>query len=166
MHIITFYKRRNMRRMFADKLHKQMKKNKDIYVIVGDLGYKMFDQIRDDFPDRFLNTGAAEVAMVDIAIGLALEGKIPFVYTATSFLLYRPFESIRNYIAKEKIPVKLVGSGRDRDYEQDGFMHWAEEARDVLKLFPNIYERWPESKEEIPEILEEMVNTPNPFFIS
>ena len=95
-----------MRKCFADALHSQMAENRKIWVITADLGYKMWDRVREDYPDRFINVGAAEQVMVGIGIGLALEGKIPILYSITPFLLYRPFESIRNYIDREKIPVK------------------------------------------------------------
>ena len=81
-----------MRAVFAKNIHSEMKKNSDIWVIVNDLGYKMWDDVRRDFPERFINTGAAEQSMIGIAVGLALEGKIPVVYSITTFLLYRPFE--------------------------------------------------------------------------
>ena len=53
----------NMRKVFADEIHKQMKDNKNIWVLVGDMGYKMWDKVRDDYPDRWINTGAAETAL-------------------------------------------------------------------------------------------------------
>jgi transketolase len=155
-----------MRRLFADELYKQMAKNKDIWLIVGDLGYKMFDKIKEDFPDRFLNVGAAEQAMMGIAVGLAMKGKIPFVYSITSFLLRRPFETIKLYIDYEKIPVKLIGGGRDKDYEHDGISHWSEDAKDILGLFKNIKQYWPETKEEIPNMANEMITNNKPSFIS
>ena len=143
-----------------------MAKDERIWLLVGDLGYKAFDYIRRDFPERFLNCGAAEQAMMGIATGLALNGKIPFVYSITTFLLYRPFETIRNYINHEKIPVKLIGAGRDRDYTHDGFSHWAEEDENVLKIFSNIEAKWPERIEEIPEIVNKMVNDNKPWYIN
>src|SRR5690242_17443014 len=112
-----------MRRELFVYLYELMKQNPKIWAITGDLGYIGFDKIRDEFPDRFINTGAAEVAMMDIAIGLALGGVVPVVYSITPFLLYRPFESLRTYINHEKIPVVMIGSGRDSDYEHDGFSH-------------------------------------------
>jgi len=156
----------SMRGWFAWELHSHMRKNKDIWVIVGDFGYGMFDKIKRDFPQRFINVGAAEQAMMGIGIGLALEKKIPFVYTATPFLLYRPFETIRNYLNREKIPVKMVGSGRDRDYQIDGFSHWAEEDREVMKIFKNIKSFWPTQKEEIPDLVRKMINNRNPWYIN
>lgn len=156
----------SMRGWFAHCIHKQMKKNKNIWLITGDLGYKMWDQIRIDFPDRFINTGAAEQAMMGIACGLALEGKIPIVYSITTFLLYRPFETIRNYINQEKIPVKIIGSGRDRDYEHDGFSHWAQEDKKIMSILKNIKSIWPDTKEEIPRIVKEMLEDNNPWYIN
>lgn len=155
-----------MRRTFAEELYKHMEVNKDIWLVTGDLGYGMWDKIRDEFPDRFLNTGAAEVAMMDIAVGLALSGKIPFVYSITPFLLYRPFEVLRTYINHEKIPVKLVGSGRDKDYAHDGISHWAEDALNVLGILPNIGCSFPASKDEIPELVRDMVEINKPVFVS
>jgi transketolase len=155
-----------MRRCFADILHQQMARNKDIWVITADLGYKMWDTIREDYPERFLNAGASEQAMMGIAVGLALEGKIPIVYSITPFLLYRSFETIRNYVNHERIPVKLIGSGRGRDYVNDGFSHWAEEDRDILKILSNIESRWPEDAVQLPTMIEEMLSRPVPFYLN
>jgi transketolase C-terminal domain/subunit len=54
--------------------------------------------------------------MIGAATGMAMEGKIPVVYSITPFLLYRPFVFLRNYLHHENIPVKLVGGGRNKDY--------------------------------------------------
>lgn len=156
----------NLRRSFADILYQEMLQNEDIWVIVADLGYRMWDQIRASFPGRFVNAGASEQAMMGLAIGLALQGKIPVVYSITTFLLYRPFETIRNYINFEKIPVKLVGSGRDKDYAHDGISHWALEDKEVLKIFSNIEGYWPNSAEELPKIISKMIKTDKPFYIN
>jgi len=154
-----------MRGWFAYQLHKQMLLDDSIWVVVADLGYKMFDRIREDFPERFINVGA-EQAMLGIGIGLALEGKKPFLYSITPFILYRPFETIRNYLEKEKIPVRLIAAGRGKDYLHDGQSHWAEEDRKILKIFKNISSFWPKNKQEIPGIVKEMVNKNKPFYLN
>lgn len=143
-----------------------MAENEKIWVVTGDLGFGMFDKIRDNFPNRFLNVGSAEQTMMGIGIGLALEGKIPIVYSITPFLLYRPFETIRNYVNREKIPVKLIGSGRNKDYLNEGFSHWAEEDRQVMKIFPNIKSYWPKTKEEIPKLLAEILFNNQPVYLN
>ena len=154
-----------MRKTFAVELHKQMEKNDKIYLLVGDLGYKMFDKIREDFPDRAINCGAAEQAMLDIATGLALEGKVPFVYTITPFLL-RGFETIRTYLDHECIAVHMVGSGRDKDYAHDGWSHDASDIKDLLTPFKNVKQYYPETKEEIPDLVKTIINSSNPTFLS
>jgi transketolase len=125
-----------MRRKFIKDLYELMDKDSRIVVLVGDLGYGMFDKIRQDFPDNFYNVGAAEQAMMAVAVGFAMSGKIPVVYSITPFLLFRPMEVIRNYIDHEQIPVIMVGAGRDDEY-QAGISHYAGD-HDILKNFKNI----------------------------
>ena len=156
----------NLRRRFADEILKQMKTNDKICIVTGDLGYRIWDQIRIEFPNSFYNVGAAEQSLIGISIGLAQEGKIPLAFSITPFLLYRPFETIRNYLHHEKIPVKLIGSGRDKDYAHDGFSHWSEEDRKVMKIFSNITSVWPETADEVSEIVPKMINDPNPWYIN
>ena len=87
-----------MRKTFSEQLYSEMKSNQDIFLIVGDVGYGVFDKFKEDFPDRFINPGASEQLMIGMASGLAMDGKIPVVYSITPFILYRPFEFIRNIV--------------------------------------------------------------------
>lgn len=156
----------NLRRRFADETYKAMKKNKNIVVITGDLGYRIWDQIKQDFPDQFYNVGAAEQALIGISVGLALEGKIPIAFSITPFLLYRAFETIRNYVNHEKIPIKLIGSGRDKDYSHDGFSHWSEEDKEVMKIFKNIKSVWPETAEEVSDLFPKILEYNRPWYVN
>lgn len=156
----------SMRGEFAAELYEWMEKDKNIFLLVGDLGYKVFDEHFKSFPERCYNTGAAEQTMMGIAVGLALEGKIPIVYSISSFLLYRPFETIRNYIDYERIPVKLVGSGRNRDYLDHALCHWAEEDKKVMNIFKNIEAKWPTKLEDIPLLVSTMLKSRKPWYIN
>lgn len=155
-----------MRKTFFQELHKSMNQNDKIISLTGDLGYGGFDKIISDHQDRFFNCQAAEFSMVGVACGLALEGKIPVVYSIGTFLIYRPFEIIRTYINHENIPVKLICSGRDKDYEHDGISHWMHDIKPILDLLPNVKQYWPESKDEIPKIMEDLLNNNSPCFLS
>lgn len=156
----------SMRGYFAFYLHEEMRTNPDVYCLTGDLGYGQFDKIKRDFPDRFINCGASEQAMMGVAVGLSLENKIPVVYSITPFLLYRAFETIRNYVNHERIKIILIGGGRNQDYEHDGFSHWSDEDRDVMNIFKNISSFWPEDKEDIEEILKLSIKTLAPVYIN
>jgi transketolase len=142
-----------------------MEKNKDIWLLTGGVGYGVLDAIQRDFPNRFIDCEASEQAMVDIAVGLAMSRKIPFVYAITPHL-YRAFESFRNYLDHEKIPVKIIGIGRGRDYGKLGFSHWSEDDLDVFGLFKNITILRPETKEEISRMIEEVVKINIPCYIN
>ena len=155
-----------MRRSFAKELLKHAKKDKDIVLITLDLGFGMWDQFKKELPGQYYNLGASEIAGVGIAVGMALEGKKPFVYSITNFLLYRSFETIRNYIDHESIPVRLVGSGRNSDYSDDGFSHQSNDAHDVLGLWSGIKIYWADDKKQIPLMAGEMVKHNRPSFIS
>jgi len=156
----------SQRGQFSFDLYKEMSKNDKIWLILPDLGWKQFDPHCEDFPDRVVKCGAAEQSAVGIAIGLAQMGKIPFIYTITNFVLYRPFEWIRNYLDNESTNVKLVGAGRDEDYKDDGFSHYSSDAKYVLDGFKNIVQFWPEEQKEIKGMVHEMVTNNKPSFIS
>ena len=47
-----------MRRRFQELLTEEMAKNENIVLLVGDVGYKVFDHLREDYPDRVINPGA------------------------------------------------------------------------------------------------------------
>lgn len=149
---------------FAGALYDEMKKNKDIWLITGDLGWKMFDKIRDDFPDRYINVGATEQSAVGIAVGLALEGRIPFVYTITSFFL-RAAETISLYLNGEQANVKMVGGGRDNEYFDDGPSHYAYATQTFLDT-TNIVQYWPQDKKEVPVLVKKMITNDRPTFLS
>jgi transketolase len=141
-----------MRREFARQLYELMQWDEHLFLVTADVGYGMFDAIRTDFPDQFLNVGAAEQVAMDIAVGLTLAGKRAIFYSITPFLLFRPFESIRNYVDHEQLPVILVGSGRGNEYEA-GFSHDASDDL-ILKCLKNVVYLSPNTDFSLREILE------------
>jgi transketolase len=153
-----------MRRDFAKKLYDAMEKDTRIFLITADLGYGVLDDIRRDFPKRAINIGSSEMLMVGIAVGLAQSGYIPVCYSITPFLLYRPFELIRNYMNYEKANVKLVGSGRDDDYAHDGISHWAGDDVDIMTALKNIQIYKPEKMTD--EVFTKFMYNDKPSYIN
>jgi transketolase len=155
-----------MRKEYAKLLYNEMKKNKNIIVLTADLGFGILDDIKNSFSDRFYNVGAAEQLMIGTAIGLAESNKIPICYSITPFLLYRPFEFLRNYVNYEKINIKLVGAGRDKDYSHDGISHWAEDDEIILKSLPNIKIYKPNSLVELANTWENFIYSNSPSYLN
>ena len=155
-----------MRKQLAKLLLNEMQSNPNIYLITGDLGYGLWDDIMNTFPDRFFNVGSSEMAMMGMAIGLAMDNKIPFVYSITPFAIYRPFEMIRNYIDHESIPVKILGGGRNEDYGYLGFSHWASEDIAALNVFENLTKFKPNTQEELENAFSFAMNENKPTYIN
>ena len=155
-----------MRKECAALLLEEMSVEPHIRVITADLGFGILDHIRNTYPDRFYNVGAAEQLMIGMAVGMAEQGLIPICYSMSSFLLYRPFEFLRNYVNYEQIPIKLLGSGRDKDYSHDGISHWAHDDREVLKALPNIIRYRPETLEQLEIDFQEWIRIPNPAYLN
>lgn len=155
-----------MRKIFAEMLFNEMSTNKDIYLITGDLGYGLWDKIRDTYPDRFYNVGSSEMVMMGMGIGLAMEGKIPYIYSITPFAIYRPFEMIRNYLDHEQIPVNVIGGGRDREYGYLGFSHWSDDDRRIMGVFDNVKTIHPETNEELEEAFKLSTTRTTPLYIN
>mgnify|MGYP003655429929 CR=1 FL=1 len=149
-----------MRASFFTELHKLMSENKDIVFITADLGYGLADKIKQDYPEQFFNVQAAEQAMIGVAIGMALSGKIPICYSITPFLLYRPYEAIALYLEGEQIPVIMVGSGRGQDYHHDGVSHWEGQFPFEMEYVK------PETYPDMATCLQYALNENKPLFIS
>ena len=155
-----------MRKDFAHLLYTEMITNPDIYLITGDLGYGLWDKVKDTYPDRFYNVGSSEMAMMGAAIGLAMDGKIPYVYSITPFAIYRPFEMIRNYLDHENIPVNIIGGGRDKDYGYLGFSHWSHDDRKIMGVFDNVKSSWPENENELLDCFKNSLKKEYPTYIN
>ena len=79
-----------MRNNFCKWINDKAKKDNKIILLVGDIGFGIFDDFQRNFPDRYVNCGIAEQNMIGTAAGLASKGFKPHVYTIIPFLLYRP----------------------------------------------------------------------------
>ena len=156
----------SVRKKFTELLYHEMAINENIVIVAGDLGWKQFDQHRLTYPDRFINVGAAEQLMVGAAVGMALEKKIPIVYSMTPFTIYRPFEFIRNHLDVDKIPVKLFGAGRDYDYDWLGPSHWAHDDKEHMSGFKNIKKLWPIDADDMESNFKTILYDDAPYYVN
>jgi transketolase len=128
-----------MRNSFADVIYEIGKSDNRICAIVADISPAgSIVKFREQFPDRFINTGVAEQAMIGIAAGLALKGMRPFCYTIATFSLYRPFEMIRVDLCYQNLPVTVIGMGAGVIYSTLGGTHHTMEDVAVASAIPNM----------------------------
>lgn len=127
-----------MRSAWIKTLTKLAETDKNIFLIVGDLGFGVIEEFRAKFPNQFLNAGIAEQNMTGIAAGLALSGKIVFTYSIGNFTTLRPLEQIRNDICYHNANVKIVSVGGGFDYYSLGPTHHATESLAIMRALPNM----------------------------
>lgn len=152
-----------MRYKFGEMLCNLARKDKKIYLLVGDIGYRVFDEFRENFPNRFINLGICEQSLISVSSGMALEGLKPWVYTITPFLIERPFEQVKLDINYQKANVKLVGYA---DYPTLGPTHQELNAKHMMKLFKNIKSFFPKNIKDVHDSVNKSYKSNGPNFIS
>jgi len=152
-----------MRRRFGEIITQLADQNENIFVIVADIGYRIFDDFRDKHPDRFINMGICEQSIISVASGMALEGLQPWVYTITPFLIERPFEQLKLDIDQQNVNVNLVGFA---DYPSLGPTHSEINAKKLMKLFDNINSYFPSNGDETEKMILQAHKSNSPSFIS
>ena len=152
-----------MRRTFGRIITELANKDDKIHVLVGDIGYRVFDEFREKHSERFINMGICEQSIISVSSGMALEGLKPWVYTITPFLIERPFEQVKMDIDQQNVNVKLVGFA---DYPTLGPTHSEINGKALMKLFNNITSFFPKNGNETEMITREAYEKNGPAFIS
>ena len=127
-----------MRDAFVNKLTQLAETDKKIFFITGDLGFGVFDNFSEKFPEQYLNVGVAEQNMIGVGTGLALEGRSVFVYSIANFSTLRCLEQIRNDAAYHEANITIVASGGGFTYGALGMSHHATEDIAIMRSLPNI----------------------------
>jgi len=130
---------RSMRKAYGEALAELGAANPDVVVLDADVSASTQTwMFREKYPDRFFNVGVAEANMVDVAVGLALAGKIPFANTFAFLIALRAAEQVRTCVAYAKTNVKLVGSYGGLSDAFDGPTHHALCDLAVVRSLPNM----------------------------
>lgn len=127
-----------MRNTFVRTLVECAKKDKNIELITGDLGFGVLKPFWEQCPNQFTNAGIAEQMMTGVAAGMALTGKNVFTYSIGNFPTLRCLEQIRNDCAYHNANVKVVCIGGGFVYGSLGMSHQATEDLACLRALPDV----------------------------
>ena len=154
-----------MRNTFIKHLTEQAAINKNIVLIVGDLGYSVVENFQKRFPNRFYNAGISEQNMASMAAGLASEGFHVFIYSIANFPTFRCAEQIRNDIGYHNLPVTIVTVGGGLSYGNLGYSHHAIQDYSLIRSFPNMLIASPGDIMELKSCLEYIIKRPQPSYL-
>ena len=96
-----------------------MQKNKNIYFLSADFGAPALDRFRRDLKNQFIHCGISEQNMVNVAAGLALEGKSFYVRYGT-FVTLRCLEQHKCCSAIMNLPINTIVAGIGLGYADSG----------------------------------------------
>jgi len=141
--------KRSMRDGFGEALVELGEKNPDVVVLTADLAESTrVKEFAGKFPDRFYQVGVAEQALVTVAAGMALAGKIPFITSYAVFSPGRTFEQIKVAVSLNDIPVKIVGAHAGFGPSTYGATHQSLEDIALMRVIPNMVVESPADFEE------------------
>jgi transketolase len=128
-----------VRNRFADTFYELGKADPRLCIVVADISPAgSIAKFRQEFPERFINTGVSEQIMIGMTAGMAQRGLRPFAYTIATFSLYRPFEMVRDDLCYQNLPVTVVGIGGGVTYSTLGATHHAQEDVSIACSIPNL----------------------------
>lgn len=142
-----------MRTAFIQTISELVAKDKNVWLVTGDLGFSVFEDFKERFPDQYLNVGVAEQNMMGVSAGLALAGKKVFAYSITTFASMRAYEQIRNDICYQNLPVFVIGGGSTFSYSTFGCTHMPFEDLAILRALPNMAVTSPGDPHEVRELI-------------
>jgi len=154
-----------MRNAFAQIVTELAVTNPRLVLLAGDIGNRLFDRFKEQFPQRFYNCGVAEAGMTGIAAGLASSGLQPITYTITPFNTLRCLEQIRLDVCYPDLPVILVGTGSGLSYASLGATHHSMEDIGALRMLPNMHVVCPADTMEVKSLIAAALELRRPTYI-
>ncbi len=154
-----------MRDVFIDELIIATKKNKNIILLVNDLGFGVIEKYSKLFPKNFFNAGVSEQSMMGYAAGLAATGKHVFVYSIANFSTFRCAEQIRNDVDYHKLPVTIVSVGSGVGYGNLGYTHHGLQDYSLMRSFPNMLIASPGDIMELKACMRYLFSNPQPSYL-
>jgi transketolase len=130
--------KQDTRREFISTLIELAEKDDKIIIIIPDVGFNYLEEFQEKFPDRFFNFGVTEQSTMIIAAGLALSGYKPYVYSMINFVVFRPYEMVRNAVCMHNANVKIIGVKGSEKYKFLGFSHNMLVENEDIKVLENL----------------------------
>ena len=154
-----------MRDTFVKTLLEIAKKDKNVYIVTGDLGFGVLKPFCDELPAQIIMAGIAEQNMIGVAAGLAKEGYNVYVYSIANFPTLRCIEQIRYDVCYHNLSVKIVAVGAGYAYGSLGSSHHATEEMGMMRTIPDLVVASPGDPIEAKAITTLSANYQGPMYL-
>tara|TARA_R110002110_G_scaffold116821_2_gene288523 strand:- start:751 stop:1242 length:492 start_codon:yes stop_codon:yes gene_type:complete len=104
--------------------------NPDLYFLHADMW--QFPEFRARFPERCLNFGIQETNMVNVAGGLASQGKKVIIYGVSGFVYQRGYEQLKFSVVNFGNAVTLINAGHNGCYSKCGIGHLPDDDKALM----------------------------------
>jgi 1-deoxy-D-xylulose-5-phosphate synthase len=148
----------------SEAIHDAMSEDEKVCVLTAAMcaGNKL-ERIRDEFPDRFFDTGICESHAVAFAGGMAKSGMKPIIDIYSTFL-QRSFDQIFQEVALQNLPV-IFCLDRAGLCGPDGPTHHGVFDNSYMRIFPNMIVTAPGDELEVRPLLEFALQSTSPVSI-
>jgi transketolase len=151
---------------FAATIESLAAEDERVVVVCNDsIGSSKLGAFQERFPERLVNVGIAEQAMIGVAAGLANGGRRPFVSGASCFLTARGLEQIKVDLAYSNAKVTVCAMSPGVAYGELGPTHHSIEDLAWLRVIDNLVLIVPADPLETEQALRAAAEHDGPVFV-
>lgn len=160
------WSRLGARATYGQAILEMARQRDDFYVMSADLCQSSgLFKFREEFPDRFINSGIAEQNLIGVAAGLAKDGTCIFASSFAPFVTMRACEQVRMNMGYMQLNIKTVGLGSGLIMAQLGNSHYGVEDGSVMRVIPGMTVVNPADGVEIMKTVEAFCDYPHPAYL-
>ncbi|MBO7510448.1 MAG: transketolase [Bacteroidales bacterium] len=160
------WSRLGARATYGQAILEMARQRDDFYVMSADLCQSSgLVRFREEYPDRFVNTGIAEQNLIGVAAGLAKDGTNVFASSFAPFITMRACEQVRMDMGYMQLNVKTVGLGSGLIMAQLGNSHYGLEDASVMRAIPGMTVVCPADGVEIMKTVEALCDYQHPAYL-
>jgi transketolase len=144
---------RDMRGSFGATVSDLVANDERVAVVLAEVSTQYFTESMHAHPDRGVNIGIMEQAMVGVAAGFAMEGFLPIAHSLSPFIAERPYEQLKLDFGYQGLGGTFVGVGGSYDYGSEGGTHHAPADVGLMLGIPRMEVLTPGHGDEVDRLL-------------
>jgi transketolase len=127
-----------MRTAFARTASALLDEDPRAAIVLAEISTDSFTGAERRHPDRVVNVGIMEQAMVGVAAGFAMEGFYPIAHSISPFMAERPYEQLKLDVGYQGLGGTFVGTGGSYDYAAEGGTHHSPADASLMLAIPRM----------------------------